>query len=219
MNLTRPMIFASLLTAANIAVGVWAALSLPASDTIGMNYGVDGQPHAFLPIAEGVVIFPVVSAGVCALLLAMPRIAPTPKGLAESASAYSVLIIGLAALFLVCQAALVTQAIDPAFDVLRWVFMAAAVMLLLLGNLLGKVRHNAIFGIRTPDTRADPTVWDKTHRFAGRAMVIAAVLLAAVAAFYPNHVLLIAALVLASAGPPVAGAIHARRLAAAARPG
>ena len=49
-------------------------------------------------------------------------------------------------------------------------FAATGVMLIVVGNILGKLRANYVIGIRTRWTLADPTVWDKTHRFTGRLM-------------------------------------------------
>jgi uncharacterized membrane protein len=214
MKLGRSMIIGGGLTAATAALGLWAYVHLPAGATIAMNYGADGQPHSHLPKALGLAVMPLVSLGVVALLTALPRLAPNRKGLDASTGVFNLLITGLAALFLVAEAALIAQAIDPAFDVLRWVFLASAVLLLLVGNMLGKVRHNYVLGIRTRWTLADARVWDKTHRLTGRLMVLGALALAAVAAFAPDHRLLIAALVLASAGPGIAGAIYSRLIRA-----
>lgn len=215
MNLQRPLRLAALMTAASAAMGVWAWRQLPGA-TIPMNYGLDGHPHALLPIWQGLAVMPAVSAGVTLLLGALPRIAPNRKGLEASEGPYGLLIMALAALFMVAQAALIAQAIDPAFDVLRWVFLAAAVVLVLVGNLLGKVRHNFVFGVRTRWTLADPRVWDKTQRFSGRLMVLAALALAAFAAFLPDHPLLIVSLVVAAAGPPLAGVVYSARIAGGA---
>jgi len=44
-------------------------------------------------------------------------------------------------------------------------------------------------------------------------MVLGAAALAALAVIWPNHPLLVAALVLAAAGPPLAGAVYAYRIA------
>ena len=115
--------------------------------------------------------------------------------------------------------AVIALALDPTFDVIRWVFLACAVLLILLGNALGKVRHNALIGVRTPQTRTDARVWDKTQRFTGRTMVVGAIGLAAIAFFAPDHRVLIAALVAAAAGPIVAGSIYARALPREPGPG
>ena len=40
-------------------------------------------------------------------------------------------------------------------------------LFLFLGNMLGKIKPNFFFGVRTPWTISDPDVWNKTHRLAG----------------------------------------------------
>ncbi|HTX49099.1 MAG TPA: SdpI family protein [Caulobacteraceae bacterium] len=214
MNLARPLILAAVLTAASVAIGAWAYIHLPAGAAFPINYGLDGRPHSYLPKAEGLGIMPAVAVLVLGIFATLPL---RSRRLARSADAYGLLVIGLAALFLTAQAALIVQAIDPSFDVLRWIYLAAAVLLLLVGNILGKLRQNSVLGVRTRWTRADARVWDKTHRFAGRAMVAGALVLAAVALFVPDHRLLIAAFVLAVAGPLLASAAYSARLGAQPR--
>jgi uncharacterized membrane protein len=211
MSLARPLILASGITLASIAIGAWAYEHLPAGAAFPINYGLDGRPHSYLPKAEGLAIMPAVAVLVLAIFATLPL---RSRRLANSADAYGLLVIGLAALFLTAEAALIVQAIDPSFDVLRWVYLAASVLLLLVGNMLGKLRQNSVLGVKTRWTRADARVWDKTHRFAGRAMVAGALVLGAVALFVPDHRLLIAAFVLAVAGPLLAGVAYSARLGA-----
>jgi immunity protein, SdpI family len=208
MNLTRPLMLAAVLTLASAAMGVWAYVNLPTDAVFPMNYGLDGRPHSFLPKAEGLAVMPLISALLTAVLTYIPTRAHNKEGLFASADAYGLLLTGLAALFLVAQGALIAQAFDPTFDVLRWVFLAAAVLLVLVGNSLGKIRQNDKFGIRTRWTLADARVWDKTHRFAGRAMVLAAAALAALTYLASDRAVLIAGLVIAAAGPPLAAVLY-----------
>jgi uncharacterized membrane protein len=219
MNLTRPLILAGAFTAASVGIGVWAYLQLPAHVTFGMNYGLDGRPHSFLPKAEGLAIMPGVALLVVSILAVAPMRSRAKSGLMASADAYGLLLSSLAALFLVAQAALIAHAFDPAFDVLRWVFLAGAVLIALVGNTLGKVRPNDIFGLRTRWTLADPRVWDKTHRFTGRGMVASGLIFAAIAFLVPDHRLLIAAFVLCVITPIFAGVFYSSRISAQPQPG
>ncbi|MCU6499408.1 SdpI family protein [Rugamonas sp. A1-17] len=50
------------------------------------------------------------------------------------------------------------------------------VLLILIGNPMGKVRRNFFMGIRTPWTLASERVWYATHRLAARLMVASGVL-------------------------------------------
>ena len=42
-----------------------------------------------------------------------------------------------------------------------------------LGNMMGKIKPNYFFGVRTPWTLADPDVWNRSHRLAGRLFFLA----------------------------------------------
>lgn len=57
--------------------------------------------------------------------------------------------------------------------------MLAGIGLLLMvtGNVMGKLRPNASVGIRTRWTLANTRVWDQTHRFGGKAQVLAGAVL------------------------------------------
>ena len=50
----------------------------------------------------------------------------------------------------------------------RVVTVAFSVLLVFLGNMMGKIKHNYFFGIRTPWTLADPDVWVRTHSLGGK---------------------------------------------------
>jgi uncharacterized membrane protein len=214
MNLSRPIAYAGLLTAANFAIGGWACAILPPDGTLAIGWhSLDGVAHNAMPKLAALAIMPLVALIVTTSLALAPLRARNIKGLEASAGSYGLLMTSLAALFLVTQGALVERAFNPDFDVLRWVFLGAAALLVLVGNTLGKVRHNDVFGVRTPWTLADPRVWDKTHRFTGRLMVAGALILAAFAGFLPDHPLLIATLVAVAAGPYIAGAAYSRVLA------
>lgn len=211
MNLRQPILVAGSLAAASVAVGVWAYLALPADTMIAVNWhDLEGRSHAAMPKLFGLALIPAISIVVTLSLAFAPLRARDRKGFESAVPAYGLLMTSLAALFLVAEGALITRAFDPTFDVIRWVFLACASFLVLVGNTLGKVRHNALIGVRTPETRADARVWDKTQRFTGRAMVAGAIALALIAFFAPDRRLLIAALVAAAAGPVLAGSIYAR---------
>lgn len=64
-----------------------------------------------------------------------------------------------------------------------------AVFVVLMGNVIGKVRRNFWLGVRTPWTLASERVWYSTHRLAAKSMVVAGLLaLAAIIAGLPGAV-------------------------------
>ena len=212
MNLRRPLLLACVLIVAAAAVGVWAYRMLPAGAVIAVHFDVHGEADGFMPKALGFALTPAIGAAVILLLALLPRLAANRTELAESAGAYGIVLIGVAAMFLVAEAAIAVRAMDPDFDVIRWVFLAIGVLFVVLGALMGRIRQNRILGIRTPWTLKDKRVWDRTHRFTGRLMVLGGVALAVVAFLGAGHGELIVALLVFTGGPMVAGAIYSRAI-------
>ena len=62
-------------------------------------------------------------------------------------------------------------------DMMRIIGVGMAVVFGILGNFMSKIRPNYVVGIRTPWTLESPDVWIKTHRFGGRVMIAAGILL------------------------------------------
>src|SRR5438477_258607 len=83
-------------------------------------------------------------------------------------------ILGL--LFLIHGLALM-QGMGKPVDMNRGVAAGAGVLLVVLGNFMGKVTRNFFVGIRTPWTLASEEVWLRTHRFGGRLFVLAGLVL------------------------------------------
>jgi uncharacterized membrane protein len=121
-------------------------------------------------------------------------------------------MVAVAGLLFVTQNALVGRAFDPAFDVLRPVAAATGVLLLAIGNYLGKARRNAVFGLRTPWTLADATVWDRTHRFTGWAMVAGGLALIGISLVVSRAEALAVAIAICAATPLIAGIVRSAGL-------
>jgi uncharacterized membrane protein len=212
MNIKRATLASAVVIAASAGVGVWAFVNLPAGALIAVHFNAHGDPDGYVGKALGLTLMPAIGATVIALLALLLQLAPRRRNLAASAGALGTVILGVATIFLVAQVSIVAQALDPAFDILRSLFVAIGVLLAVVGNLLGKVRHNYVLGVRTPWTLANERVWDKTHRYTGRLMTAAGVVLALGAALVADHRIMIALLVVCASGPPLAGFVYSWRL-------
>ena len=49
---------------------------------------------------------------------------------------------------------------------------AIGVMLIVMGNFMGKIRSNFVFGMRTPWTLSSELSWNKTHRLTGKLFML-----------------------------------------------
>jgi uncharacterized membrane protein len=52
------------------------------------------------------------------------------------------------------------------------------ILFMIIGNFMGQIRFNYTFGIRTPWTLSNETVWRKTHRMAGPLWMLAGIMMA-----------------------------------------
>jgi uncharacterized membrane protein len=208
MNITHAQWISRLLVGATVIAAVWAWFTLPAGTGVPVHYlGLDGHRHTETSRAM-VWLIPVVAIGILGAL----RVAGRRNGAAAAAAAYDATLIGVTGVLLVAEAALIGRAAHPDFDVMGPVSTAVGVLLLALGNILGKARHNAVFGVRSPWTLADPRVWDKTHRFVGRGWVLGGLVLIAVAFTVKNETALGLSIAACTALPALAGIVWSWRL-------
>ncbi len=208
MRLTSATWTAIAHTGVALGVAALAWTSLPPGAGVATNYlGFDGVRHAGVS-REILWLLPFVSAIVTLAMMAVRQ------RLREETAALplEVTMVAVTGVLLVTEAALVGRAFDPAFNVLRPVAGAVGVLLIAVGNYLGKARRNAIFGVRTPWTLADATVWDRTHRFTGAGMVGGGVVLLVLAILLRDTTALGAAMAVCAAVPPLAGAARSRSL-------
>jgi SdpI/YfhL protein family len=199
---------ASALVAASAAVAFWAWTSLPPGAGVPVNYlGLDGHRHHGAS-REALWLLPFVSAIVT---LSLTGAASRP-GAQAAVQPLEMTMIAVVGLLLVTENALVGRAFQPDFDVMRPVAVATGVLLLTVGNYLGKARRNSVFGLRTPWTLADATVWDRTHRFTGVWMVVGGVVLIALGFLLHDTTALGAAVAACAALPPLAGIVRSAGL-------
>ena len=71
-------------------------------------------------------------------------------------------------------------------DVNRFVSIGIGALLVILGNIMPKMRRNALFGLRTKWSMSNDNVWQKSQRFGGIASVIAGFFMIILALFVPG---------------------------------
>jgi len=218
MNIARSVLVAAALVAATVAVGVWAFATLPQGAFLAYHQGFGGPESGRLAKGPALALAPAISAVVvCAMALAA-RSGSISNGLQRSARIYGLLMVLLAGVFLVTQVALAERMRAADFNVLRLVFLSVAVLLVMLGNDLGKIRQNQVLGLRTPWTLGDAGIWDKTHRRAGRFMVLGGLALVPTSLLVSDARILVPLMVLFTAGPLVEAIAYSRRAGRKARP-
>jgi len=166
---------------------LWVLPQLPEGTRVPIHYGVDGAPDGWASAPLGLFLFPVLSAAIWLLFAVGPLIDPRRENLRRSAQAYGVIWVGVTLFLAASHALTAAHVLGGKIDMARAIFMLVGVLLIVLGNVLGKVRPNFSMGIRTRWTLADVEIWDKTHRFGGWVFVAGGVALIMVTLTLAGH--------------------------------
>jgi uncharacterized membrane protein len=165
--------------------GLWTLVQLPGDAQVPIHFSAKGVADGWARPWIGLFVAPAIAAVIWTIQVLLPRIDPRGQNLARSATAFGTIWLAITAFMTIVQAITISAALGAEFNRGRLFVLMVAGLLIVVGNVMGKLRWNYTVGIRTPWTLADERVWDKTHRFGGRALVLVGVFLL-LAAFVPT---------------------------------
>jgi uncharacterized membrane protein len=168
MSKKRFLLEASLLAGATLACTLLAYDRLPAR--IPTHWNIDGVADGFGPRAM-IFAFSAMMAGLAALWAVLPAVSPRRYEVDRFGPTWWRSGLLVVALFGYMQMMLLWFLLGGPVRLDRAMLGGVALLIVLLGNVLGKVRSNFWFGVRPPWTLASERVWYATHRLAGKTMV------------------------------------------------
>ena len=187
----RPMIlYSGAVVGAMTLVSAWAWTQLPAGAQIPIHWGFDGTVDGYAPKEVGLLLLPLLTAGLAGLLAMIPRFEPRRANLERSGKAYGATWVVIVSLLGAIHVLAVAVALGAGLDVTRLILIAVGVVFGVIGNYLPKVRPNYLMGIRTPWTLASDLSWVRTHRLGGRLFVVEGLVLIALGAVSYTHLTL-----------------------------
>ena len=175
------LIVSSAVITAMTAITLWTVGQLPA-ENIPVHWGLDGQPDRWADKGEAQIIMwilPGVAAFTTLVLALAPSLEPMQQNLHKSRKAYVTVWVAVMLLLLAVSAGvsmLMLRSIQgetSSNEFVRFIIAATGILFIVQGNFLPKTRQNFFLGIRTPWTLSSAYVWERTHRFAGRAFILA----------------------------------------------
>jgi len=149
-----------------IAVALWD--KLPAQ--IPIHWNIHGEADSFVPKFWAVVIFTGTNLFLYGLLW-LKHIDPK-KNFEQFKTAFYWITFTIATLMSLIACLVFLNSAGMAFNLFKAILTLILLMLMIVGNFMGKLRPNYFVGIRTPWTIEDETVWIKTHRLGGRLWVL-----------------------------------------------
>jgi uncharacterized membrane protein len=178
--MTRRMLsIASLLTIlAMLAVALIVGTQLADDVRLPIHWNAAGEVDGYASKWPALLLPAAITGALSLLFFFLPILEPRREGLERSQGLYlwgwaSLLLIGAALQFVI-----VATAFDWAVPADRVIVAAIGLMLVVIGNQLGKSRSMYLIGLRTPWTLASEEVWVRTHRLGGKLMVTAGMVIA-----------------------------------------
>lgn len=154
-------------------VSFWAWFQIPAGTPVPIHFDINGNADAFGNPFPAVFLLPIVLTAVVGLIGLIPKIEPRKENFQMSGKAYRVTWGALLVFFLALHIVIIMSVLEIGQANLlgNLIPLGLGGLFVVLGNMMGKVRSNFMFGIRTPWTLSSELSWNKTHRLGGRIMM------------------------------------------------
>jgi len=150
---------------------VGAALYNRLPDRVPTHFDVHGRPDGFTAKGTAVVVAPIAIALLGLVFIALPRISPKGYRLEPFLRTYEIIAIAVLVMAFMDVMMALWLAMGHHVEMDRLINIGFGLVLIVIGNFLGKVRRNFFVGIRTPWTLASDEVWLRTHRIGGLMFV------------------------------------------------
>ncbi len=196
MKLLRENIVSLALTA--LAFIAAAALYGQMPNEVPIHWNVQGNVDDAMAKPLGPFLAPLLTLGVWTLLVAVGRISPKGFDMDRFRRAYQTIVTAVVALLAGISLVTTLAATGVAVNIGVVVPVGVGLLLMVIGNLMGKVTRNFFVGIRTPWTLASEEVWLRTHRVGGKLFVLAGLISVVTALLGLGPTIMIGTLVFAS---------------------
>lgn len=149
----------------------WVWAQLPAEALLPVHFGLDGMVYRHGGKAEALLTLPAVMLLIAFLLALLPRIEPRRRHLAQSLPAVVWILMATMLFMAAIHALMLVMALGHQPPVGRVIGALLAILWIVIGNVLGKLRSNFFVGVRTPWTLSSELSWQQTHRLTGKLFV------------------------------------------------
>ena len=158
----------------SFAIGVYYYPQMP--EQMASHWNAKGQVDDYLSKFWGLFLIPITLVGLALLFMAVPRVDPLRENIEKFRRYYDGFVI-LFMIFMICvYLATILWSIEIRISLNVFLPIAAGIMFIGAGILCENTKQNWFVGIRTPWTMSSESVWDKTHRMAGKLFKIAGII-------------------------------------------
>ena len=162
----------------------WMYPSLP--DPMPTHWDAAGQANDYMAKPWGAAVLAAIPVFMFVIFKLIPVISPRGFRTESFTEVLNILMTASVLFGSIIGIVSIQAALGANFNISTMVLVAVGLLLMVLGNFMGKVRKNFFIGIRTPWTLASDEVWAKTHRLGGWCFVLAGAAMVLMALLAPN---------------------------------
>jgi len=147
-------------------------------ESVPTHFDLSGHPNGYSSRWFLMLFIPLLSLALQLLMPLFLKISPQGFKMEQSRDQLPIINLTIAGMMSCLQLGMLSAATHGNAEPFPFYFgLAMSIILVGLGNVMGKIEPNFLIGIRLPWTLTSDQNWLATHRFAGRSMVISGVIL------------------------------------------
>ncbi len=182
-------IIALIIVVISFIISIFFYSSMPA--TMISHWGINGESNGQMTKFWGTFLIPILLIGMALLFFILVRIDPLKENIKLFRNYYDGFIIAILLFMLYVHLLVLMWNFGFVFNMLQLMLPALAVLFLLIGIMMRKVKRNWFLGIRTPWTMSSDYVWDKTHKLGAILFMISGVFVLIGVVFWKYAIFLI----------------------------
>jgi len=153
-----------------VVLSFWAYPLLP--DTVVSHWDFSGQANGWSSREFHCLFFPTLIFFIYFVLSLSPKFDPNSERYQEFANYFLIIRDAVILVLLVVFAAATFSNLGYPVNIAGVAAGAIGLLMIVIGNYLGKLKRNFFIGIKTAWTLSSENVWNKTHRLASRLFII-----------------------------------------------
>jgi uncharacterized membrane protein len=141
-------------------------------EQVPIHWNVRGEVDNYGSRLFGTFSLPLLNIFMYFLFILLPMLDPKRANYSKFDSSYLTIRYSTHLFFALMFGVTAAVSLGYPLQIDKWIPAGVAVLFIVLGNIMGRVRHNYFVGFKYPWTLANEEVWRRTHQFGAKLMVI-----------------------------------------------
>lgn len=169
-----------ILIISTFVIGFYLYPKLP--ELMPIHWNIKGEVDSYGSKLLGTFLLPAINLFLFPLLLILPKIDPRTENYQKFTTTYIIIRYTLHLFLILIFFVTMYQSLKTTEDGIKFleidfiVPFTTSILIIILGNYLGKIKDNFFVGVRTPWTLSSKDVWYKTHRLTSKLFVASGIL-------------------------------------------